>query len=303
MLRSPPRTPTELLEPSTSEVCAQVRAAAIQSYDSDTPSERSGSGSTTLRVKRRREQDDDLKDLRSEMRGLFTNLTKSVEQRFTEIKQQNSEVQKSLQFMSEKYDSVLEKLQQLEEGRIKDKRHIQLLEDKIELLERKNKGTGLEVRNVPRMTNDPNKPETKPEMCELIKSMAKSVDIDLQHTDIKDIYRIESKKQTIKPIIVELNSVLMKEKLSMAIKSFNKDRPKGEKLNTKHLNIPGPTNPIFVSETLTLRAQKLFYMAREFARENQFAYCWTSRGQTYLRKTDGHPLIRINSETDLHKLK
>lgn len=281
----------------------QVTQPPPQTYDSDTPSERSGSGSVTFRPKRRRDQDDDLKDLRSEMRGLFTNLTNSVEQRFDEIKQQNNDLHASLQFMSDKYDSVLEKLQNLEEERIKERRHIQVLEDKIENLERKMKATGIEIRNVPRMTKDDKKPETKLEMCELVKVIAKLVDVNLQDSDIKDIYRVNSNKETAKPLIVELNSVLMKDNLLKAIKNFNKERTKGDKLNTLHLKISGPPRPVFLSETLTFNTQKLFHMTRELARENQYSYCWTSRGLIYLRKAEGHPLIRINSEADIHKLK
>lgn len=284
---------------SYSEMGAQVQL----SCDSDTPSERSGGATAYMRTKRRREQDDDLKDLKSEMRGLFTNLSNSVEQRFNEIKQQNNELQMSLQFISDKYDTVLEKLQTLEEDSMKDRKYIETLEDKIESLERKCKATGIEVRNVPRMTEDDKKPETKQEMCTIIKTIAKAVDIDLKDLDVKDIYRVNSNKTTVKPIIVELNSVLMKENIIKAVKIFNKGRPIGDKLNSSHLKISGPPRPVFLSETLTFNTQKLFFMTREFARENQFSYCWTSRGLIYLRKADGQPLFRINSEADIHKIK
>lgn len=296
--RSPP--------PSTSSanvISAQIQPPQTQSYDSDTPSERSGGGSVTFRTKRRREQDDDLKELKSEMKGLFTNLSNSVEQRFSEIKQHNNDLLLSLQFMSDKYDSVLEKIHNLEEVRINERRHIQNLEDKIETLERKIKSTGIEIRNAPRLTNDDKKPETKLGMCELVKNVAKSVDINLQLHDIKDIYRINSNKEVVKPLIVELNSVIIKDDILRGVKSFNKGRPKGEKLNTHHLNISGPPRPVFMSETLTFNTQKLFFMTREFARENQYLYCWTSRGIIYLRKAEGQAFIRINSEADLHKLK
>lgn len=291
--------PPSSFSKSYTESSAQVQL----SCDSDTPSERSGGATVGMRTKRRREQDDDLKDLKSEMRGLFTNLSNSVEQRFNEIKQQNNELQMSLQFISDKYDSVLEKLVTLEEDRMKDRKYIKTLEDKIESLERKYKATGIEVRNVPRMTEDDKKPETKQEMCTIIKTIAKSVDIDLKDSDVKDIYRVNSNKTTVKPIIVELNSVLMKENIIKAVKIFNKGRPIGDKLNSSHLKISGPPRPVFLSETLTFNTQKLFFMTREFARENQFSYCWTSRGLIYLRKADGQPLFRINSEADIHKIK
>ncbi|KAL4718354.1 hypothetical protein ACJJTC_002467 [Scirpophaga incertulas] len=76
----------------------------------------------------------------------------------------------------------------------------------------------------------------------------------------------------------------------------------GERLNSKHLMFDGASKPIYITEALTTKAQKLFFLAREFARENEFKYCWTSRGIVFLRKADKQPPIRIESEKDLTKL-
>lgn len=270
--------------------------------DSDT-SDRSGGSATSARPKRKREHNDELHEFKSEMKGMVTRLSNTVEQRFNEVIQQNTEVQKTLQFMSDQYDSVLEKLKNFDVDRAKDRRHIQALEDKIESLERKIKSTGLEVRNIPRVSTEDKGQETKEQMCSLVKSLAKSVDVELKDSDIKDVYRINSSKEAMKPLIVELNSVMKKESVVKAVKDFNRDRTKGDKLNSSHLKIPGPPRPVYVSETLTFYTQKLFFMAREFARENQYSYCWTSRGFIYLRKTDGQSLIRVSTEADLQKLK
>lgn len=51
-----------------------------------------------------------------------------------------------------------------------------------------------------------------------------------------------------------------------------------------------------------LRHKDYYYITREFTRDNSYSYCWTSRGSIYLRKTEGQPVIRIQSETDLTKL-
>lgn len=236
------------------------------------------------------------------MRELFSSLANSVTERFNEIKLQNNEVQNSLQFMSDKYDSLLLKLQTMEDDRVKDKRTIVLLEEKIESLERKIKTTGLEIRNIPRSTTDSKRAESKIDMSSLVLTLAKSVDIDLQESDIKDIYRINSSKESVKPIIVELNSVIKKESLLHAVKAFNKAKSSDCKLNTQHIKIPGPPQPIYVSETLTYKTQKLFYLAREFQRQNGYKFCWTSRGSVFLRQTEGGPLIRIHNELDLAKL-
>ncbi|CAH0401850.1 unnamed protein product [Chilo suppressalis] len=228
--------------------------------------------------------DDDLKDLRSEMKAFFSSLSGVVEQHFNDIKLQNSEMRVSLQFLSDKYDDMAKLFQGLEEERKKDNKYISQLEEILEVLERKSKSSGLEIRNVPSLTSDHKKPETKEEITTIVKSMAMALEVELQDYDVKDVYRVNSKKGENKPIIVELNSAIKKEKIIQAIKELS--RTKGVKLNTEHFKIPGPVNLVYVTETLTIKTQKIYYMAREFARQNGYSYCCTSKGQVYLRKAD-----------------
>lgn len=279
----------------------EASGPVVHSGDSDTASERSDASKLNTRNRRKREHEE-MSELKTEMRGLFSSLSNVVEKRFTEIKQQNSEMSASLQFMSDKYDALLEKLHNLEEDRVRDRKYISQLEEKVEALERKLRSTGLEIRNVPKTVQDGNKFETKEDISSFVINLAKTIELPLVDSDIKDAYRVNSSKNADKPIIVELNSVIKKENLLRAVKTFNKSKGKEQKLNTTHLNVPGPAKPIFVSETLTSKAQRLFYMAREFTRDYGYTYCWTSRGQVYIRKNDGQPLLRIESEADFFKL-
>lgn len=298
---SPPRPSPSNTPGETTVNKAVATTLTFQTYDSDTASERSGNGSVSIRTKRRRDQED-IGDLKHEMRELFSQLSTSVEQQFQAVKQQNTDLKESLQFMSDKYDAVLEKVRYLEEERAQDKKNIYMLEEKLEAVERKIRSTGLEIRNMPKNSNDEKRPESKSELCNLIKSLSKTVNINLEEEHIRDIYRTSSKNDTLKPLIVEFTSVLIKEDILRAVKNFNKDKTRDGKLNTNHLNISGPVRPVYVSETLTFKTQRLFYMSREFARDNYYSYCWTSRGSVYLRKTEGQSLIRIQSESDLTKL-
>lgn len=241
---------------------------------------------------------------------LFSSFSTKMEKRFealhvsvNQIADQNCDMQKSLSFMNEKYDHLLEKLKTLEEERLNDKRTIRTLEDKIELLERRSRATAVEIRNTPRIFQQNNRLETKTDLCEIIKNMAKTVNCSLQESDIRDVYRILSKNETSRPIILDLNSVIKKEALLNAIKEFNRNKGKGEKLNTSHLNLPGTSKPVYVSEALTYKMQKLFFVAREFAKEYNFTYCWTSRGVVYLRKDEKQPYIRVENEKELQSLK
>lgn len=291
----PPTSPVRATAPALGSTLSMVSAADI--CESDTASERSGNRNVNVRHKRRH-GDDDLKELK----GLISSLSTRIDQSFLELKQKNEELKESLQFMSDKYDIIFKTLQDLQEDRIEDKKTIQKLEEKIEVLERKNRSASLEIRNVPICLRDDRKFESKEDASLIVKALSRAVEVDIHDCDIKDIYRIQTHKAGSKPIIVELNSVLKKEKIIQGVKNYNKKKPNEEKLNTGHLSIPGPVKPVFISEALTPNAQKLFYTARQFANENGYAYCWTSHGSIFVRKAEGEPQIRIDSATNLKHL-
>lgn len=86
--------------------------------------------------------------LKRELRDSISSLTLSVQKTFVEVKSQYEEMKTSLQFMSDKYDNLFKTLQSVEEEKLKDKKYISQLEDKVDFLERKLKSSGLEMRNV-----------------------------------------------------------------------------------------------------------------------------------------------------------
>lgn len=97
--------------------------------------------------------------------------------------------------------------------------------------------------------------------------------------------------------------MIQKETVLENVKAFNKTKKIGEKLNTGHFLIQGPVKPVFISELLTTRAQRLFYLARSFQKQHNYAFCWSSHGIIYLRKDEKSPHMKIASETDIENLR
>jgi hypothetical protein len=84
-------------------------------------------------------------------------------------------------------------------------------------------------------------------------------------------------------------------------KSYN-IRNKGN-LCAKHIGLQNSSEtPIFVSEQLTPRASRLYYLAREFKKAKKYVHCWTSYGKVYLSKVDNSPVILVSSEAQLDRL-
>lgn len=238
------------------------------------------------------------------IKQMFTLLSQEQTARFDQLqstisslKEQNYMLTQSVEHMSNKYDEFLSRIERLESERRVDKMTIESLEEKIEYLERKSRSTGIEIRNIPK-----NAGETKRDLCTLLERVGQTINVQINQTWVRDIYRTKSKDAS-NPIIVELSTVLHKEEILGNIKRYNKSKKPGEKLNTSTLTLQGPVKPVFISETLTAKTQRLFYLARTFQQQNNYSFCWTSHGVVYLRKKEKDQHIRVSSEKDIDNLR
>lgn len=204
-------------------------------------------------------------------------------------------IRSSFDFLAEKHDALQNKVEQLEVGRKADAQHIKSLEDRLDGIERNSRSTCLEIRNVPAPTS-----ESKTALLETFVNTSKVLNVPILHGEVKDIFRMNNKDPAKRTIIVDLTSVLLKEKLVSMYRKFNKG---SSKLTTEHLHISGPSRQIFISENLTPKMKRLFYLAREFAKGNDYLFCWVSHGKIFLRRRENGPLFRVLNEHDLDNIK
>ncbi|XP_069355286.1 girdin-like [Maniola hyperantus] len=212
-----------------------------------------------------------------------------------EIRKQNNEIQSSVEFLSQKYDSVVNQIEKLECEKQANRQNLQLLEQKLDNYERLSRSTCIEVRNIPTV-----KSETKDSLLNTIIATAKILNMTLQPNEVKDVFRLNSKDPAHKTVFVDFNSVLTKERVIRYYRKANKDK---NRPTTEKLRLPGPSKPIFISESLSTKTKKLLFLAKDFANTYQYTYCWTSSGKVYLRKKEGAPVILIKAELDLENLK
>lgn len=250
-------------------------------------------------------EEGDIRSAVSEMRILFANLQSKTESQFNTlqasmvtVKTELAEISSSLYFLTQKYEEFQSKLTSLEKEKQEDRQYIQTLETRVEMLERKSRNSCLEIRNVDQVSHS----ETKQQLCDIITKLGSSISMTLNNDDIKDIYRVNTKKETHRPIVVEFATVIKKEAVIRSIRMLNKGKKKEDKLNSRHLQMDGPPKPVFVSESLSQKARKLLYLARDFAKTNDYRFCWSSNGIIYLRKAENTPLIRVLDEEVLERL-
>lgn len=238
----------------------------------------------------------------TEMRAMFIDLKEQQDQKMEkiysaieEIKIQNNDIRASVEFLSLKYDTLLEEIHDVKAECKDNQSYIKALEEKVDKLEKNTRSTCIEIKNIPIKT-----PESKDCLLKCLRDLGEILNVPIQSHEVKDIYRIGSKDPKNKTIIVDFTSALMKEKIIRSYKKFNKEH---SKLSTENLKIGGPAKPIFISENLTAKMKRIFYVAREFAKSNEYRYCWSSNGKIFIREKEGAVLHMIKEESDLNLIK
>lgn len=250
--------------------------------------------------------DDDVSDscaIMSEINKLFASFERRQDSRFESLSStmsnvmlQNSEIQKSIDFFSAKYDALLERLDKTERENDALKKRIFALENSVDDIERNARSAMLEIRNISNSDS-----ETKIGLTEIVKNIGIVVKQPIKLEDIKDVRRLVSRNSVSSPILVEFCSSTVKESVIKAVKTFNKTN-QNSKLSTALLQLAGPQRPVYVSDSLTSRSRHLFYLARDLAKKGSFEGCWTAYGKVYVKKKTGMPATRIFSEDDLLKI-
>ncbi|KOB72479.1 Zinc finger DNA binding protein [Operophtera brumata] len=233
---------------------------------------------------------------RADILDLFEAFTTQQDTKFEAILASLGEVKTSIDVMSKKYDEALLRLNCLEVEKREQDIRVQLLENKIDFLERQARGTSIELRNIPQEPK-----ESKKDLINLVIKTAEKLNTKLDSSEIKDAYRIGS-NQNNKLIITEFTTTFAREGLINSFKTYNKEHPT-EKFSTSSLGIGGTSKPVYLSESLTQKDRRLYFLAREFAKGNGYVFCWTSLGRIFVRRTEGSPRIRITCETDIENLK
>jgi hypothetical protein len=138
----------------------------------------------------------------------------------------------------------------------------------------------------------------------MITSLSSIVGSSIVKSDIKDIYRIRGKRDRVSSasiIVVEMTSTLQKTDLIQKCKTFNTKNK--TKLRAKHLGLTEQEDaPIFVSEQLTPKASRLYFLARDLIKSTDFTFCWTAYGNVYVRRDENSPIITITNEAQIKQL-
>ncbi|KAJ8722382.1 hypothetical protein PYW07_003562 [Mythimna separata] len=227
----------------------------------------------------------------SEMREMFEELKQQQEEKYDKLLSVVNDIRDSLDFLSKQHEDLKLRVKVLETEREGNLKYISDLEGKLENMEQSARSTCIEIRNIPCC-----KSETKSSLLNTIVETGKLLNVAIQLRDVKDVFRIKTRDPAVKPIIVDFTSVLLKEDF---LKKFRIHIRNKYKLTTEHLKISGPAKRIYISENLSAKNKRLFFLARDVAKSNQFEFCWVSHGKIYVRERPGSPHLQVRNESDL----
>lgn len=227
---------------------------------------------------------------------LITEVAEIKEQN-SKIKKTNDEIEKNLLFINKQYEDLAKKVECLDSERKQHLIQIATLESKIEDMERSSKSSTIELRNVP----IPTETETKADLCSIVQNTCKLLNVNVQQASIRDVFRLNGKSRK-GTIVAEFTSVLLKNDVMHGIKSYRKQHPELH-LNSADIGLKGQVTPIYVSEALTNKGRRLFFLARDLEKTKEYKFCWTSYGKVYLRKSVDAPHIQVKDETQLTVLR
>lgn len=227
----------------------------------------------------------------SDITEMFREFKSQQEEKYDQLLCLVSDIRSSLDYLAGQHEDLIAKVEFLETERRENLTYISNLERKIEHMEQSNRSTCIEIRNVPTV-----KSENKNSLLRTVIDIGNLTDVPIQARDVKDVFRIKSKDATVKTIIVDFTTVLLKEDFLQKFRNHNKN---SSQITTEHLKISGPAKKIFVSENLSAKNKRLFFLARDAAKTNQFEFCWISHGKIFVREKSGSPHFQIKTEADL----
>ncbi|XP_046966926.1 uncharacterized protein LOC124534927 [Vanessa cardui] len=260
---------------------------------------------------RKRKERSELQDLRDEIHTLiatiklgeetkFEKITKIIEElkeqnnslkiQNTEILKSNDKIEKTLSHTTALYSDLKKSMEIMSENYNKAVTRIVFLEDQLEEIQRTQRATFIEI-------NTPMK--EKEDVLQMITQLHSFIGLKLPVDDIRQCYRVKTGNKN--PIIVEYQDGHTRNKVLQMVRKFNKVSV--DKINTSIFGEQDIKERIYVNESLTPKARKLHFLARQLKKSHGYRYNWISRGKIYVKKTDGDPAIQIKSLDQVEDLK
>lgn len=239
----------------------------------------------------------------SEIKAMISELKEQQDSKFESINNtlltimtQNQDIQKSIENLKNKHDILSLKINNLEIENEEGRKKISILENRIDMMDKKSRYTSIEIRNLPKQSG-----ESKRDLTKLIQKIGTILEVEspIEELEIRELYRNKTDA-----LLVDFTTALRKESLISKFKKYNKTRRENREplLNTEHLMLSGTPSTLFISENLSLKTRRIFFIARQMVKNKKLYTAWTSFGKVYVKINEGAIPTCINDESELDKI-
>lgn len=171
------------------------------------------------------------------------------------------------------------------ENKEKDIR-IQQMENKVNTLEQQTLSKGIEIKNVKNNELTP---------IDVIKTIAASVNVDLQDNDISNAYKMQKQEK----IIIDFCSLNKKRELMAKIV---RHRVKGDVIHKNLNENNNSSNNIYINDQLTAHNRRILWLAKVKAKETGWKFVWVKNGNIMIKKTENTAALIISNACDLEHI-
>lgn len=214
------------------------------------------------------------------------------------IKTNQSQFVQSLEFYGNKIDDFQSKLNSFGDAL----KTIDKLSAEVRALKDENKLLKTELDSLQQYTrvNDviiSGVPEKNGEnIVSVVQTIGEKLNFPTNESHIDACHRIKTNnvEKSIK-IILKLTTRQFKNDLLAAARSRRG-------LKAEDFGYSGNKTGIYLNDHLTSTNNKIFYMARQFCKENNYKYCWTKDCKIFVRQNDSSRIYRVTSEAGISSL-
>jgi Baculovirus FP protein/PHD-finger len=209
-------------------------------------------------------------------------------------------IQQALNHQSDQYDEILKnqetqakdikeltkKVESLKEEKLQQQKIISDLQNKICELEQNQLNKNIEITNVKKINNE--------NVKDTVEKIAKALNLSDTVPEIEHVYRANTNRTDRDPKLV----ICFR---SGAARNAWLERKRECKNLTSDsvFQDANKTTKIYVNEHMSPYYKKLFYQAKEKAREQNWKFVWIKNGKIFARSNETMSIIRINNEGDL----
>lgn len=255
-------------------------------------------------TRRKRKNPDDLQSFRDEIKTMLQDWKREHDQNFFELKQDfgvikkqneeilktNSNLEKLIEMNTTNYNNLKKEFDTLKAENILNMQKIVTLENQLDNFERSQRINMIEIQGIPI--------DVKETSSDLTVKLHSLLNIDCDKSDLKKTFFNRKGKKS--SLLVEFTEFEKKKKFINTFKLLKKD--KNRVPFAKDICNTEKNTQLYVSDFLTPKNKRLFFLARNLQKNNMYKFCWISNGRVMLRERENCPAINIQNEEQVLKL-